>query len=88
MIIQVENLKCGGCANSIKIGLHLLGNVHSVQIDKTTGTIELEGTIEREVVLEKLRSLGYPEVGHNTLLSKAKSYASCVYGKINEEAEV
>ena len=57
MIIQVENLKCGGCANSIKIGIIQLGNVKSVQIDKTTGIVEVEGTVERSEVVEKLRSL-------------------------------
>ena len=87
MIIQVENLKCGGCANSIKIGIIQLGNIKSVQIDKTTGIVEVEGTVERSEVVEKLRSLGYPEIGNNNLIAKAKSFASCVYGKMSEEIE-
>ncbi len=82
-IIEVENIKCGGCMNSIKNALTKTEGVSEVSIDKETETIEVESTTEREKLVKILSDLGYPEKGHNTLLKKAKSYVSCAIGKIN-----
>ncbi|MDD3005565.1 heavy metal-associated domain-containing protein [Flavobacterium sp.] len=82
-IIEVENIKCGGCMNSIKNTLAKSEGVSEVSIDKETETIEIESTTEREQLVQILSNLGYPEKGHNTLLKKAKSYVSCAIGKMN-----
>lgn len=83
-IFEVENIKCGGCVNSIKTALLKLDAVEEVSIDKDTDTINITGTIERYIVLKKLNELGYPEKGENTMIKKAKSYVNCAFGRMNE----
>ncbi len=81
--ITVENIKCGGCVNSIQSALLKLGTVEKVTIDIETGIISVFGDISKEQLVNKLDSLGYPEKGNNTLLRKAKSYVSCAIGRMN-----
>lgn len=69
-IIEVENIKCGGCMNSIKNALTKIEGVLEVSIDKETETIEVKSTTEREKLVKILSDLGYPEKGNNTLLKK------------------
>ncbi len=81
--IQVENIKCGGCMNSIKNALIQLPLVDEVTIDKDTETITVNGDVDLSILIEKLNALGYPEKGNNTPLKKAKSYVSCAIGKMS-----
>ncbi|MCU0437435.1 MAG: cation transporter [Raineya sp.] len=85
-VIQVENIKCGGCINSIKKALSSLLGVENVQVEKETETVTVVGvdTIRNNLV-EKLAQLGYPEKGNNNLLHKAKSFVSCAVGRITKE---
>ncbi len=82
--IQIENLKCGGCAATIKKGLLGLENIHEVHIDveKSMVTVTSEN-IDLVKVKTKLSKLGYPEEGdENTVLHKAKSFVSCAVGRV------
>lgn len=81
---EVENIKCGGCMNSIKTALLKLDGVTEVSIDKEIDTVTVTGTVNREDVVNKLNDLGYPEKGNNTLIRKAKSYVNCAIGRISE----
>ena len=81
---EVENIKCGGCMNSIKTALLKIENVEEVTIDKEIDTIFVTGNVERETIIAKLNELGYPEKGNNTLLRQAKSYVNCAIGKMTE----
>ncbi len=81
--IVVENIKCGGCMNSIQTALLKLDKVEKVTIDKETETITITGDIEKSVVINKLNELGYPEKGDNSLVKKAKSYVNCAIGKMS-----
>jgi copper chaperone len=81
--VVVENMKCGGCMNSIKTALMTIKGVEKVNIDKDTETIIIDGTPERESLIQVLSKLGYPEKGDNDFLKKAKSYVSCALGKMN-----
>ncbi len=81
--ITVENIKCGGCMNSIQTALLKLDKVEKVTIDKETETITIWGDAEKEILISKLNDLGYPEKGDNSLLKKAKSYVSCAKGRMN-----
>lgn len=81
--ITVENIKCGGCMNSIKIALMKINGVKSVSIDKDTETITIDGMVEKAILVQELSKLGYPEKGNNDLFKKAKSYVSCAVGKMN-----
>lgn len=82
--IVVDNLKCGGCANSIKKALNQIVGVMSVEINEQTNTviIDHEGQIPKGVFLEKLAKLGYPAAGTSTKIQKAKSYLSCAIGRL------
>lgn len=83
--IFVENIKCGGCMNSIKTALMKLNGLSEVQIDKEKDKVSISGkAINHDEVLNKLASLGYPEKGNNSLISKAKSMVSCAVGRISD----
>jgi len=81
--IEVENIKCSGCANSIQQSLTKIENVEDVKVDIETGIIKITGDADYENIVNKLRELGYPEKGNNTVLSKAKSYVSCAIGRMS-----
>jgi copper chaperone len=82
--IEVENIKCGGCINSIKTALLKIENVTEVGIDKETDTITIDAENDRAVFVNTLSNLGYPEKGHNTLLHKGKSFVSCAVGNLTK----
>ena len=82
--IFVENIKCGGCMNSIKTALMKLEGVREVQVLKEEDLVNVSGdAFNEDEVLEKLAALGYPEKGNNSLMSKAKSMVSCAVGKMS-----
>lgn len=85
----VENVKCGGCANTLKKALKEDFGEVEVDLEKMPReiTLELEDTKEEALKL-KLRSLGYPlssdelsTMGNVT--AKAKSFVSCAIGKMD-----
>lgn len=83
--IQIENLKCGGCASTIKKGILAIEGVSEIDIDieKSIVSITSENENVEEIKL-KLSKLGYPEVGDkNTVLHKAKSFVSCAVGRMD-----
>ena len=84
--IIIQNLKCGGCASTIKKELSKLTGVQNIEVnqDLTTVTYEYDSENNKLQVHDRLNELGYPlETDQNTLLKKAKSYASCVVGRID-----
>jgi copper chaperone CopZ len=86
--IEILNLKCGGCANSIKKGLLNIEGTSEIEVNLETSKIsmELENESLLESVKEKLSKMGYPEVGDaNTMLHKAKSFVSCATGRLQSE---
>jgi len=83
-LIAVENIKCGGCMNSIKTALLKIDSVKSVSIDKESDAVIIEATTERAILVKVLSQLGYPEKGHNTLLHQGKSFVSCAIGNLTK----
>ena len=83
--IYIENLKCGGCAATIKKGIFSLNNIVSIEVDVDNSLVIIESSKEvGEEVRTKLSKMGYPEVGDkNTVLHKAKSFVSCATGKMS-----
>ena len=86
--IEVENLKCGGCARSILNGLSELPEISHVEVDREKRLVKFWGTeAARGPVAEKLRSMGYPEKGPLEGLSagvaNAKSFVSCAIGRVS-----
>jgi copper chaperone CopZ len=83
--IIVENIKCGGCANSITKALKNFDGVDDVDINIETQEITIKGgqELNREAIINKLSSLGYPLAGHGNGLQKAKSFVSCMIGRVS-----
>lgn len=79
--IRVENLKCGGCINSVKKALLSMEGVHEVDINLESGNVWVKGEPNENEIVQKLAHLGYPKVGENDLGKKIKSYVSCAVGK-------
>lgn len=86
--ITVENIKCGGCMNSIKTALIKLDDVQDITIDLETQTISIDSNIplDRTKIVSRLSQMGYPEVGNNTVFLKAKSYVSCAIGNMSNKS--
>lgn len=82
--IEIENLKCNGCASTIKNKLMGIEGVVNVMVNKETETVIVEGTANRAELVDILSSIGYPEKGKNTLSKKMMSYISCASGKFSE----
>lgn len=85
--LNIQNLKCGGCANTIIKNISAIDAINniSVNVAESLVSFEYESVEKLAEVKEKLKSLGYPEDGEaNSFGSKAKSYVSCVVGKINK----
>ena len=89
MTLEILNLKCGGCANSIKKGLLAINGVTDVTVDLETSKVTVD-TKDNSVLTEvknKLGTMGYPEVGDaNTIIHKAKSFVSCATGRMSSES--
>jgi copper chaperone CopZ len=83
--IYIENLKCGGCAATIKKGILSLENVNEVEVNVEESLVIVSSSSdESNAIKEKLSKMGYPEVGDkNTMMHKAKSYVSCATGKMS-----
>jgi copper chaperone len=86
-VIEVENIRCGGCANTITHSLQKLEGVSSVSVDIENGRVA--GTTaadDRERLVAALLKHGYPEKGSAEGLeaakAKAKSFVSCAIGKL------
>ena len=88
---KVINVKCGGCAGTLKTALKdSFGDVE-VNLDVEPREITLE--IEEEDIAElrkRLRKLGYPMADDElskfeSVTTTAKSFVSCAIGKINNE---
>lgn len=83
--IIIANLKCNGCASTIKKELSSLVGVKEVAVDVEKDAVNVTyDNIGRESIINKLHSLGYPEATEkNGLLLQIKSYGSCMVGRIN-----
>lgn len=85
--LNVDNIKCHGCANTIKKEIGKLNGVENVEVNPVDGTVKISYESRkniRDVFLKKLRKLGYPEKGSGTRLNKAKSYVSCAIGRFDK----
>lgn len=86
-VIKVENLKCGGCAATIRKRLLAIPGVKEVQValDKAAVIVEYDLENLNDQILEVLAALGYPKKGTGTRLQKMKSYISCMVGKVQNQ---
>lgn len=90
MRISVENIKCGGCANSIRKGLLELDGVSAVEVEIEEGWVEVSASEALQpVIIKKLHVMGYPESGSahgfGAAGAKARSFVSCAVGRLSKE---
>ena len=88
-IFQVENVKCGGCASTLKS--KLFDNFGDIDVNLETTPREITLSIKDEnisALRQSLRALGYPMSDEklnfvDNTTAKAKSFVSCAVGKID-----
>ncbi|MEA3554307.1 MAG: heavy-metal-associated domain-containing protein [Campylobacterota bacterium] len=87
--LEVQNVKCGGCASTLTKALEADYGDVEVNLEKTPREITLDISDDKMDNLKlKLRTLGYPLVDDElstfqTINTKAKSFVSCAIGKMN-----
>lgn len=87
--IEVENVRCSGCANTITKKLMSIDGVNAVDIgiEAQIVTIETDDESALPSYVEALLAMGYPEKGSvegmEALKGKAKSVISCAIGKVS-----
>lgn len=85
--IKIQNLRCGGCAKTITSKLSELDNISNIEVDTENATVTFSYIEENEVmlVIDKLKSLGYPSIENkNSVTAKARSFVSCATGKMSK----
>lgn len=89
-VIKIENLKCSGCGSTIKKTLKDINGVENVTIDSDKDEVSVAHTegVNRLVLTNTLKRMGYPEVGTmaglGALAATAKSYVSCAIGRMSD----
>ena len=87
-IIEIQNLKCGGCAHTIKTKAESVQGISDVSVNAETSEVSFsyEENSNIENLLKQLAVIGYPIIGDkNSMVSKAKSYVSCAIGKVTKD---
>ena len=58
--LEIQNLKCNGCANTIINKLNNLDNIHEVSVDNETNTVSFNysNDEQRELVKKTLFNIG------------------------------
>ena len=85
--ISVENIKCGGCASTIRSKLFEIESIETVDIDIEQGIVKIQSAEGmHDQLAATLLKLGYPESGTTEGIAaakaKAKSFVSCAVGRI------
>ena len=86
---EVENVKCGGCANTLKTKLKESFGEITVDLDVHPRKITLDiEENQKEELQKRLRNLGYPLTTDElstleNVGAKAKSFVSCAIGKMD-----
>lgn len=79
---EIQNIRCGGCANTIAKAL--TGEFEGVVVDVVSKTVTVEIKDESQIAkgAELLKKLGYPLAEEeSSMVDKAKSFVSCAIGK-------
>lgn len=86
---QFNNIKCGGCANTVKSKLKdEFGEVEvNLEVMPREITLEIDDK-DVDKLKAKMKYLGYPYVDEelgmiDSVKTKAKSFVSCAIGKID-----
>lgn len=87
--IVVENIKCGGCANTIRKALLNDARISGAEVDVEAGRVRVTADQDiRDEVVQRLAGLGYPEAGTveglGSAKAKARSFVSCAVGRMSD----
>lgn len=85
--VHIQNLKCGGCKNTIINRLSEVKNISDVEVDQDDKSVSFDyhSKHDFERVKHILSSIGYPIFGaDNKLKTKAQSYISCAIGRVKK----
>jgi len=92
--LTVENLKCGGCAATIKKELKKISGVTDVTVfpEKSEVDVDYQENTNLNLVYERLNSLGYPLSGTEQsalekITTNIQSYVSCASVRLSKSAE-
>lgn len=89
-VFRLDNVKCNGCANSLKKALKEEFGEVEINLDVLPREITVDILDEKiEILKVKCKSLGYPFADENLstidqLSTKAKSFVSCAIGKMEK----
>ncbi|SDQ19474.1 heavy-metal-associated domain-containing protein [Flagellimonas zhangzhouensis] len=86
-VVEVQNLKCGGCAKTISNKLSELNGINDVIVERERSSVSFEhqSAEDASLVKETLKNLGYPTIDEeNGFVDKAKSFVSCATGKMTK----
>ena len=88
---DLANVKCGGCANSIRKAVEAIDGAKVLALDAASGHLEVDAADSlRSVIAEHLHKLGYPEQGSvegiAAMAASAKSFVSCAVGRFGRDA--
>lgn len=86
--LEILNLKCGGCAHTIRKGLLKIHGISEVTVNLEESIVTVNNN-ERpvlEAAKNSLAAMGYPEAGSaNSIMHRAKSMVSCATGKMTNQ---
>jgi copper chaperone CopZ len=89
---EVLNIKCGGCANTVKKNLSSRFEDVDVNLEVMPRivTVDIKNDEDEKFLVETLKSLGYPLADEETSSMekvglKAKSFVSCAIGKMTQD---
>ena len=86
----IQNLKCGGCENTIRRKLSEIDGLSNIEINHESSEISFDSSSDSimEVAKNLLSKIGYPTIdSDNSTFQKLKSYASCAIGRVTAKAE-
>ena len=84
--LLIQNLKCGGCANTITKKLAEIDGISEIEVGIDTATVSFRALSKEDSInaKNKLKALGYPSVEDpNGVYAKAKSFVSCATGRLS-----
>lgn len=84
--LNIENLKCGGCENTVNKALEKINNIENIATKVESGevTFSYKNEEDLQTVINRLNELGYPaDPENNNIIKKAQSYVSCMIGRLS-----
>ncbi len=92
--LTVDNLKCGGCAATIRKELKKIKGITEVAVfpEKSEVDVDYQDKADLNLVYERLNALGYPlsgtdQGGLEKITTNLKSYVSCAIGRLSKKEE-